>query len=57
MKKVTDLNILKREDGEFYTGGNGRPTTPINRIKLYTMSLIEVLSLIEKGELWYQSAM
>lgn len=54
MKKVTDLNILSDEQVIFYQGGNGRPHTEINKVKLYTMALIQILELVQKGELWYQ---
>lgn len=49
MRKVTDLNILKREDLEFFTD-KGK----ITKFELYGMTLIAIVSLVNSGKLFYQ---
>lgn len=52
MKKVTDLNILKKEDVSFFTSSKGS----LSKFQLYGMTLLEIVNLVQKGELFYQDS-
>jgi intracellular sulfur oxidation DsrE/DsrF family protein len=49
MKKVTDLNTLKREDIEFFASG-----CKLTKFQLYSKTFLEIVNLVNSGILYYQ---